>query len=66
MERMGNGLAAGERERVCERQRVAENGVGVCSKNGLLEEGLTGISREPNVSMENVRQVVARTVPSVS
>jgi hypothetical protein len=38
MERRGNGLAAGETERervcVCVRQRVAENGVGVCSKNG--------------------------------
>jgi hypothetical protein len=35
-ERRGKGLAPGEtqRERVCERQRVAENGVGVCSKNG--------------------------------
>ncbi len=36
MERRGKGLVAGEteRERVCERQSVAENGVGVCSKNG--------------------------------
>ncbi len=32
----GKGLAAGETEResVCERWRVAKNGVGVCSKNG--------------------------------
>ncbi len=32
----GKGLAAGEVEieRECERQRVTENGVGVCSKNG--------------------------------
>ncbi len=36
MERRGKGLAAGETEResVCERQEVAENGVGVCRKNG--------------------------------
>jgi hypothetical protein len=36
MERRGKGLATGEteRERVCERWRVAENVVGVCSKNG--------------------------------
>jgi len=36
MERRGKGLAAREteRERVCERQRVAENGVGVRYKNG--------------------------------
>ncbi len=35
-ERRGKGLAAGEtgRESVCERQRVAENGVGVRCKNG--------------------------------
>ncbi len=35
-ERRGKGLAPGETERecVCERRRVAENGVGVCSKNG--------------------------------
>jgi hypothetical protein len=36
MERRGKRLAAGEteRERVCERWRVAENGVGVHCKNG--------------------------------
>jgi hypothetical protein len=35
-ERREKGLAAGEteRERVCERRRVAENGVGVHCKNG--------------------------------
>jgi hypothetical protein len=38
-ERRGKGLAAGEteRERVCESQRVAENGVGVCCKKWPLE-----------------------------
>jgi hypothetical protein len=36
MERRGKGIAAGEteRERECERQRVAENRVGVHCKNG--------------------------------
>ncbi len=38
MERRVKGLAAGETERerecVCVRQRVAENRVGVCCKNG--------------------------------
>ncbi len=27
-----------ERERVCERQRVAENGVGLCCKNGCWKK----------------------------
>jgi len=36
MERKGKGLAAGETERecVCERQRIAENGGSVDCKNG--------------------------------
>ncbi len=39
-ERRGKGLAAGEteRERVCERWRVGENGVGVRCKNGCWEK----------------------------
>jgi len=39
MERRGKGPAAGEeRESVCERWRVAKNGVGVCCKNGRLKK----------------------------
>jgi hypothetical protein len=39
-ERRGNGQAGGEteRERVCERQRMARNKVGVCCKNGCWEK----------------------------
>jgi hypothetical protein len=51
MQRRGKGLAAGEeRESVCERQRVAENGVGVRSKMAVGRRiNYFGISREPNV-----------------
>ncbi len=40
-ERRGKGLAAGETERecVCERQRVAENGVSVGCKNSHWRDG---------------------------
>jgi hypothetical protein len=43
MKRRGKGLAAGEtereRERVCERRRMAKNGGGVGCKNGLWRNG---------------------------
>ncbi len=52
MDRRGKGLAAGETEResVCERRRVAENGVGVHCKMAVGRRmNYFGISREPTV-----------------
>jgi hypothetical protein len=52
MERRGKGLAAREteRERMCERQKVAKNGVGVCRKMAVGRKiNYFGISREPNI-----------------
>jgi hypothetical protein len=41
-----------ERERVCERQRVAENGVGIHCKTAVGRRiNYFGISREPNVKI---------------
>jgi hypothetical protein len=54
MERRGKGLAPGEteRERVCEGQRVAENGVGVHCKMAVGRRiNYFGISREPDVKI---------------